>query len=123
MRQPLGAHLAAVLAAHDSLVALGDRDLADRRLVVAPDVTEERHLTPGASDPTVVLLRQGDGFGRTVRAGTALAGLVGACDGELTVGQLVGGIAALLDVRGEDLLTELLPEVRGLARDGFLQVT
>ncbi|MBO1753041.1 methyltransferase [Actinotalea sp. BY-33] len=123
VRQPLGTHLAACLEAHDTLVTLTDADLADRRLVVAPDVTEERHLTPGASDPTVVLLRQGDGFGRSVRAGTALAGLVGACDGELTLGQILGGVAALLDVPADALAAELLPEVRGLTRDGFLHVT
>src|SRR5690606_15926011 len=77
-RQPLGPHLAEVLAAHDLLAATDDAGLAAMRLTVAPDVTEERHLMPGAVDPTLVLLRQGGGFGRTIRVGTALAGLVGA---------------------------------------------
>ncbi len=96
------------------------RALAGERLAVAPDVTEERFHTPGAPDPTVVLLRQGDGLGRAVRATTGLAALVGASDGELTVGQLVGAIAALFEVGAEDLAGELLPDVRGLVRDGFL---
>lgn len=122
VRQPLGDHLARALAAHDWSVAHDDLALADARLTVAADVTEERHLRPGASDPTLVLLRQGDGFGRTVQAGTALAGLVGACDGELTVGQLLGGVAALLEVPADALAAELLPQVRDLLRDGFLGV-
>ncbi|WP_264029418.1 methyltransferase [Cellulosimicrobium sp. SH8] len=120
VRQPLGGHLAAALAAHDWLTARDDAALGGARLAVAPDVTEERFHTPGAPDPTVVLLRQGDGFGRAVQASTGLAALVGASDGELTVGQLVGAIAALFEVPAEDLAGELLPTVRGLVRDGFL---
>ncbi len=120
VRQPLGPHLAAALRAHDWLVARDDAALAGTRLVVAGDVTEERYLAPGAEDPTVVLLRQGGGLGRVVQADTALAGLVGACDGELTTGQIVGGIAALLEVPASDLAADLLPRVRDLVRDGFL---
>lgn len=120
VRQPLGGHLAASLAAHDWLVAHDDAALAAVRLTVAPDVTEERYLRPGSSDPDVVLLRQGGGLGRTVQAGTALAGLVGACDGELTVGQIVAAIAALFGVGADDVAADVLPSVRGLVRDGLL---
>ncbi len=88
--------------------------------MVAADVAEERYLTPGAADPNVVLLRQGDGFGRAVHASTALAALTGACDGELTVGQIASAIAALFDVPAGDVAGELLPAVRGLVVDGFL---
>jgi hypothetical protein len=121
VRQPLGAHLAASLAAHDWLSARDDAALAAERLVVADDVTEERYLTPGAADPNVVVLRQGDGLGRGVHASTGLAALVGACDGELAVGQIVGAIGALFDVPAHELAAELLPAVRGLVRDGFLR--
>ena len=120
VRQPLGGHLAMSLAAHDWLAARDDAALAAAHLVVADDVTEERYLTPGAADPNVVVLRQGDGLGRGVHASTGLAALVGACDGELAVGQLVGAIAALFEVPAADLAAELLPAVRGLVRDGFL---
>nr|WP_297429560.1 methyltransferase [uncultured Actinotalea sp.] len=119
VRQPLGAHLAAALAAHDLLAADDDALLA-WAFTVAPDITEERHLVPGSVDPTVVLLRQGGGFGRVVQAGTALAGLVGASDGELTVGQILGGIGALLGVPVDALRAELVPQVRELVADGFL---
>ncbi|WP_124341107.1 DUF7059 domain-containing protein [Cellulomonas algicola] len=118
--QPLGPVIGAALDAHDWLSARSDADLADARLVVAPDVTEERYLTPGAVDPQVVLLRQGGGFGRTVQAGTALAGFVGVCDGELTVGQIVGALGALLEVGAEAVAADVLPSVRGLVTDGLL---
>lgn len=118
---PLGDHVLAVLAAHDLLAGLDDDGLAELRLVVAPDVTEERHLRPGDAGPRVILLRQGGGLGRVVTAGTALAGLVGACDGELTVGQLVGGLAAVLEVGVDVLRAELFPQVRELVAEGFLR--
>ncbi|ROS76598.1 methyltransferase [Cellulomonas sp. PhB143] len=120
VRQPLGAHVAASLAAHDWLRARDDAALAGERLAVAPDVTEERFHTPGLGDPNVVVVRQGDGLGRGVHASSPLAALVGACDGELTVGQILGALASLFEVPGDALAGELLPAVRGLVRDGFL---
>ncbi|WP_125773932.1 DUF7059 domain-containing protein [Antribacter gilvus] len=120
VRQPLGAHLARCLAGYDWLATRDDAALAAARLMTAPDVTEERYLTPGAAHPDVVILRQGDGLGRGVHASTGLAALVGACDGELTVGQIVGAVAALFEVPADALAAELLPAVRGLVGDGFL---
>lgn len=120
VRQPLGAHLEASLAAHLWLETLDDAALVAERLVVAADVTEERFYTPGAADPNIVILRQGDGLGRGVHCSTSLAALVGACDGELTVGQIVAAIASIVEVSAAELVAELLPAVRGLVRDGFL---
>ena len=42
--------------------------------------------------------RQGSGFRRTARLDTATAGVLAASDGELTVGQLTGAVAALLEL-------------------------
>jgi methylase of polypeptide subunit release factors len=120
VRQPLGPVFADALVAHDWVASLTDEELADERLVVAPDVTEERYLTPGSPDPQVVLLRQGGGFGRAVQAGTALAGFVGVCDGELTVGQIVNALGALLEVGADAVAADILPAARGLVRDGLL---
>jgi hypothetical protein len=120
VRQPLGPAIGASLAADDWLRARDDAALAAERLRVAEDVTEERYLRPGAVDPQIVLLRQGGGLGRTVQVGTALAGFVGACDGELAVGQIVNALGALLDVGPAAVAADVLPEVRGLVRDGLL---
>jgi len=117
VQQPLGASIDASLRAR---AALATRDRADLRLVVAPDVTEERYLTPGEVDPQVILLRQGGGFGRTVQAGTALAALVGACDGDLSVGQIVAALGALLERPAAEVAAEVLPAVEGLLVDGLL---
>ncbi|MGO2747227.1 class I SAM-dependent methyltransferase [Microbacterium sp.] len=103
------------LAAHDVLA-----DGIPRTLVTASDVTEARHYMPGNDDPSVIELRQGGGFGRTVAVDSALAGFVGACDGELTVSQIVSALADLFEVPLADLWADLEPRIRDLVRDGFL---
>ncbi|OMH34570.1 hypothetical protein BGP79_04910 [Tersicoccus sp. Bi-70] len=120
--QPLGPALAATVERHDRLAGLDDSALTGLRLIVAPDVTEERHATPGAPDPTVILLHQGGGFRRTVQASTALAGFVGACDGELTAGQLVTALTVLLTPEDPHFGATLLGQVRRAVVDGFLTV-
>lgn len=117
----LGHTVAASLRAHDTLLALGDDGLADARLTVAGDVTEERHYWPGDEHPTVMTLRQGGGFGRTYPADTAVAAVVGACDGELSIRAIVGAIAQLLEVDEAALLIEVLPSVRELVFAGLLR--
>ncbi|WP_249354079.1 methyltransferase [Microbacterium sp. 2FI] len=117
----LGAHLAAALAAHDRLAALDDAALAASVLAVAADVTEARHHLPGAEDPTVIELRQGGGFARSLAVDPGLAALVGACDGDLPVGVLIDAIAHLLDVDAAALRADLLPRVRELVFSGFVR--
>lgn len=119
----IGDHLLAGLRAHDRVAGLDDVALSALRLEVAPDVTEERHYWPGDENPTVIRLRQGGGFGRTVEADAALAGLVGASDGELTVGEIVGALADLLEVDEGALLAQLLPQVRELVVTGLLTIS
>lgn len=117
----LGAHLAECVAAMDRVGVLDDAGLRAARVAVADDVTEERHHWPGAEQPTVILLRQGGGFGRTVDAGTGLAALVGAADGELPLGVLSDAIAQLLEVDPSGLWDELGPVVRELVAAGMLR--
>jgi uncharacterized membrane protein len=57
---------------------------------------------------------------RARRVDTVAAGVVGACDGDLTVGQI---LAALADLLGEDpaaLAQDRIGTVRELVADGFL---
>ena len=113
----LGLHIATSLAAHDWLT---DAVLERACLTAAPDVTEERHYWPGDEDPTVIDLRQGGGFARSIPAGTALAAVVGACDGELSIGAICGAIAQLLEIDEAELLAEVLPSIRELVFVGML---
>ena len=118
----LGPHVAEVLEARERLAGLDDEAVADLHPLLAPDVTEERHLIPGAGEPTVILLRQGGGLGRTLRASTGVAALAGVADGELSVDQIASAVAALT---GEDvtaLRTEMVEATRRLVTTGFLTV-
>ncbi len=116
----IGDHIAAVFAAHDWLDARDDAGFAAARLAVASDVTEERHYWPGAEHPTVMLLRQGSGFARTVAAGTALAAVVGACDGSLPLGAICAAVAEILEVDAKELTAEVMPPLRELVLVGVL---
>jgi len=116
----IGDHVLACFRAHDWLAALNDRQLLASHLAVAGDVTEERHYWPGDENPTVIRVRQGGGFARTIDADAALAGLVGASDGELSVGEIIGALADLLEVDEGALRDDLLPRVRELVVTGLL---
>ena len=116
----LGPHLGDALRAWDRLAPLDDRALAASVLLVAGDVTEARHHLPGSESPSVIELRQGGALARVVEVDPALAALVGACDGDLSVGVLVGAIADLLEVDAGELAADLLPRVRELLFTGFL---
>ncbi|MEN8583743.1 methyltransferase [Arthrobacter sp. KBS0703] len=121
IEQPVGPHLGAGVDRADWLAA---HDLSETHLLVADDVTEERHQRPGAEHPGVILLRQGAGLRRTNLLSTELAGFVSACDGDLSVGQIIGALEALLGgadgFDGEAFRAGLLTEVANLVRDGFL---
>ncbi|MHA7221345.1 DUF7059 domain-containing protein [Arthrobacter sp. RHLT1-20] len=121
IEQPVGPHLGAAVERADWLAA---RELAAAHLLVAEDVTEERHQRPGAEHPGVILLRQGAGLRRTNLLSTELAGFVSACDGDLSVGQIIGALEALLGgydgYDAEAFRGGLLTEVGNLLRDGFL---
>lgn len=120
LSDPLGEIFATGLAVHDALAGL--HDLGDLTLTVAGDVTDERFHTPGDPDPRIVLLRQGGGLRRVAQVDGDLAGLVGACDGELTVGQITAGLAVLGDEAVGDVRSRLYPRVRDLVADGFLRL-
>jgi hypothetical protein len=69
------------------------------------------------------VLRQATGLCRAVAVDTALAAVVGACDGELPLGVLLGAVARLLEVDADALTADLLPRLRSLLADGLLEFT
>ena len=114
--------MARCLEVRSGLAAMDDDAVAGLRPVTAPDVTEERHLLPGQTEPTVILIRQGGGFARVLRASTALTALVEVADGELSVGQVATALAALTGADDRALRAELVAATRELARMGIVRV-
>jgi len=116
----LGLHILAALEAEDRLATLSDVDLLDEHLVTASDVTEERYGPPGASDPSMIFLTQGAGYGRSHQVSTILAAFFGACDGDLSVGQICSALAQILNVEASSVIAEVLAELRHFIREGFV---
>ena len=92
----------------------------DSHLVVRPDVQQETVGAPGAADPETVVLRQQLGLRRARRVDTVEAALVGACDGDLSVGQILDAISELLELDPAQTRARYLPVVAELVAEGFL---
>jgi hypothetical protein len=116
IEQPIGPH---VLRRFERNEGTPD-DLTGLHLTVAEDVIQETTGAPGAEDPATIVLRRQRGLRRAEQVDTVLAGLVGACDGDLSVGQILSALADLLDRPLEDMLRDYLPDVRRLVVEGFL---
>ena len=104
--------------AHRDLLRAGDSALLAARLVCHG--VEHRLHAPGQPEPFMLKLAQVTGFAAEVQVTSAVAGVVGACDGELTLGALCDAVAQLLGEPAEDVRTEVLPAVRELVGLGIL---
>lgn len=104
--------------AHRDLLRAGDSALLAARLVCRG--VEHRLHAPGQPAPFMLKLAQVAGFAAEVQVTSAVAGVVGACDGELTLGALCDAVAQLLGEPAEDVRTEVLPAVRELVGLGIL---
>lgn len=123
VEQPIGPAIHAWGDAVDDLRGLAeDEALLGTRLRAREDVQQETVGRPGAEDPEAIVLRQQRGFRRARTADTVEAAFVGACDGDLAVGQLLGALGALLERDEAELRTTYLPVVRELVEQGFLEV-
>jgi methylase of polypeptide subunit release factors len=98
---------------------LADDAVLARAWALTEDVVEETTGQPGAADPQHIVLRQQRGFRRAVEADTALAGVLGACDGELPLGAVIDALADLLRVDPTILRADLLPRFRVLIGQGW----
>ena len=117
--QPVGDAIGAFFDAADWL-ADDDDTLLATRFAAVPGLVQETYGVPGAADPEHLVLRQTTGLCRAAEAGTALAAVVGACDGELPLGVLIDAVASLLDLPAANTRAELVPQVRDLVAQGFL---
>ena len=121
VEQPIAAALAAGLGAAARLSAMTDDDILATRWLLADDVVEQTTGRPGSADPEHIVFRQQRGFRRAVALDTATAGILGACDGELTLARIAASVASLLEVAPETLTRETVERVRTLMGDGFVR--
>ena len=67
-----------------------------------------------------MVLRRTTGLNRAIEVDAGLGGVLGACDGDLTLGQITGAVARLLGVGEEDLSASVLPRLRELIAQTWL---
>jgi hypothetical protein len=92
----------------------------DAVLVRRDDVQQESIGLPGEEHPEAVVLRQKAGLRRARTVDTVEAALVGACDGDLTVIQILDAVAQLLELDPAETRATYLPAAQELADQGFL---
>ena len=120
LAQPIGPTLAAELDAIDRLSGMGDDQVLQTRWRLAEDVVEESTGRPGQADPEHIVLRQQVGFRRAFALDTATAGILGACDGELTLAEIIAAVSDLIGADPAALTQDTLERVREFVLDGLL---
>lgn len=120
VEQPIGTEVEDYFARSARLRDLSDAQLGASRLVARVDLRQETYGGPGAEDPEEIVLRQQRLLRRAKQVDTVEAALVGACDGELSVLQILDALADLLDREVDEVRSSYLPVVRGLVTEGYL---
>ncbi len=122
VEQPIGPEVSDLLDRVDALRGLSDEALLATAPVARVDLRQETFGAPGAEDPEEIVVRQQRLTRRARRTDTVEAALVGACDGDLTVGQVLGALAQLLERDEAELRSAYAPVVRELVTEGFLHL-
>jgi hypothetical protein len=120
VEQPIAPEVGAWFERVAMLRDLDDERMLGSRPVARSDVRQETYGAPGAEDPEQIVLRQQRWLRRARQADTVEAALVGACDGELTVAQVLDALAQLLERDADEVRSAYLPVVRDLLEEGFL---
>ncbi|WP_370617350.1 DUF7059 domain-containing protein [Mumia qirimensis] len=120
IEQPIGPHVSAWAARTDAYGAATDDELLAAHLVQADGLVQETIGPAGAADPEVIMARLQRGVRRARQLDTVEAGLVGACDGDLSVGQIIDALAQILGHDAAQLRASTIPTVRALVADGYL---
>ena len=117
--QPVADDLMAHLAGLD-LAELPDDALLDQHWRLAAGTIQQTVGPAGSADPSQVSLRRVDGLCRAIAVDPGLGGVLGACDGELSLRQIIAAVAELLAVDPAGLTARLVPQIRQLITTTWL---
>lgn len=115
-----GSELANVFRQALRVAEMSDEQMLELRWQRADAVVELREHRPGEDAPHSIRLQTDRPVARVVQADTLLAAAVGACDGELTLGQIADALAQILEVDAEACAEALTAGVRELVWFGML---
>ncbi|MGJ0204409.1 DUF7059 domain-containing protein [Leucobacter sp. gxy201] len=116
----LGSLMQHAFAAGVTAARMSDAAVLAAHWAVDPAVVEERIHRPGEEAPTAITLITDRPIARRVTADTLLAAAVGACDGELSLGQIADALATILEVDAGAAAEALVAGARELAWLGML---
>ncbi|MGO3147570.1 MAG: methyltransferase [Leucobacter sp.] len=117
----LGSSLERAFAAGVRAERMTQAEMLDGYWIRDPRVTEEREHRPGEEAPTSIRLVTGAPIGRRIDVDPLLSAALGACDGDLTLGQLADALATLLEVDAESTKNALTDGMRELAWLGMVE--
>jgi hypothetical protein len=122
MEQPIGAEVDNWFTRQAWLRSQDEGNLLSSRLVVAADLVSEVRSLAGADGwaPARSVLRQSHGLRWEIETDEAVAGLVGACDGQRPLGLLVDVLAGAYGLDPVDLWRDLRPVILELVGRGLL---
>ena len=124
---PVNQLVSADLMAHVTAMKYGawpEQEILDHRWVLAPGAIQETTSLPGQPDePTHVVLRRTDGLLRAIEVDAGLGGILGACDGDLTLGQIIWAVADIIEVDPLAFKERMIPEVTRLISQTWLTPT
>lgn len=115
-----GSELAGVFRQALRVAEMSDEQMLELRWRRADSVVELREHRPGEDAPHRIRLQTDRPVARVVQADTLLAAAVGACDGELTLGQIADALAQILEVDADACAEALTAGVRELVWFGML---
>ncbi|MDU7361420.1 MAG: methyltransferase [Propionibacteriaceae bacterium] len=118
VQQPVGHVFARHRAAVDAATVSDDALLASKPRLA--DVRQETVGAPGAEDPEHIVFRQTTGLLRGMTADTGLAAVLGALDGDLTVGQVLAAVAQILELDTAEFVAEMIPKLRQALEEQYL---
>ncbi|MDO5068044.1 MAG: methyltransferase [Propionibacteriaceae bacterium] len=119
--QPVGAMFAAHAQALDA-ARLPEAELLELSPALGHVVLETTGQ-PGAADPEHLVLRQRTGLLRGLQLTTATGAVLGALDGDLSVGRTIAAVAHLLGQPAAEVAAEVLPVVRQALAEQYLRAS
>lgn len=104
------------------LHSAGDTAIAEAHLVARSDVRVEHHFAVGDDQVRSLYISNPRGINPRRRCDQVVAGLVSACDGQLSVAQIAGALAALLDADENEMRSVCIAAARQLLANGDVRV-
>ncbi|MDI6024337.1 class I SAM-dependent methyltransferase [Leucobacter sp. UT-8R-CII-1-4] len=120
-QRQLGATIDRVFRNAIACSQMSDAEILDCFWIQAGSITETREHKPGVDAPFSIQLHTDRPLARVVQADPLLAAAVGACDGDLTLHQIAGALAQILELEAEACAEALVTGVRELVWLGMLE--